>query len=140
MAKSAAADPAYGMTVHLPGMSVEEAREVATAALQDEGFGILTEIDVAATLQKKLGVSFPPYLILGACNPGLAHRALSAEPGVGLLLPCNVVVQHEEGGAAVSIAKPSAMFSIVEKPELLPIVNEAESKLARALDKIGARR
>lgn len=140
MPTNEAADPAYGMTVHLPGVSVEQARAVAAAALQDEGFGILTEIDVATTLQKKLDVSFPPYLILGACNPGLAHRALLAEAGVGLLLPCNVVVREEPGGAVVSIAKPSAMFSIIDKPELLPIVNEAESKLARVLEKIGARR
>ena len=90
--KGSFADPRYGLTRRLPGVSFEDAISRSTKALADEGFGILTEIDVRATLKKKLDVDFPNYKILGACNPPLAHKALSAEPGIGLLLPCNVVV------------------------------------------------
>src|SRR5207249_4257300 len=89
-----AADPAYGMTARF-ALPFAEAKQKITEALQAEGFGILTKIDVQATLKKKLGIDYRPYVILGACNPPLAHRALAAEPGIGLLLPCNVCLWRE---------------------------------------------
>ncbi len=126
-------DPSYGFTARLPGVKLEDARARATDALKEQGFGVLTEIDVRATLKKKLDVDFRPYVILGACNPQLARRALEADPGVGLLLPCNVVVAEEDGAAVVSIADPRAMFQIVRDPALQPIVDEAERRLRAAL-------
>ena len=120
-----------GFDAHLPGVAVDQAISRVTAALAAEGFGVLTEIDVAATLKKKLDVGFRPYVILGACNPQLAHRALQADPQIGLLLPCNVVVQDAPGGALVSIASPRAMFSLVNQPDLQPIVAEADARLRR---------
>ncbi|MCL7981738.1 MAG: DUF302 domain-containing protein, partial [marine benthic group bacterium] len=92
----------FGMYRALPGVSYDEAVKRVEAALQDEGFGILTRIDVRETLKKKIDVDFHPYVILGACNPPLAHRALSAEDTIGLMLPCNVVVAESPEGAEVS--------------------------------------
>jgi len=92
-------NPSYGITRELPDTDFDTAVQRATAALKEEGFGVLTEIDVRATLKKKLDVDFPPYLILGTCNPPFAHQALMAEPGIGLLLPCNVIVAAREGVA-----------------------------------------
>lgn len=132
-------DPSYGFTARLPGVTLEAARARTTEALQEQGFGVLTEIDVRATLKKKLDVEFRPYVILGACNPKLAKRALEADPGVGLLLPCNVVVAEEDGAAVVSIADPRAMFQIVRDPALQPIVDEAERRLRAALAAIAPR-
>jgi uncharacterized protein (DUF302 family) len=131
-----ASAPGYGMTKHLPGVGFEEALRRVTEALKAEGFGVLTEIDVRETLKKKLGVDFPRYMILGACNPELAHRALSADPYIGLLLPCNVIVMEAADATTVSIADPRAMFRIVENPEVAPIADEAEAKLKRALERI----
>jgi len=109
-------------------------------ALMDEGFGVLTEIDVKATLKKKLDVDFRRYLILGACNPPLAKQALEAEPQIGLLLPCNVVIQERsEGGVTVSVADPKAMFRLVDNPKLKPVADEAERRLRRALRAVGDR-
>ncbi len=103
-----------------------------TDALKAEGFGVLTEIDVKETLKKKLGVDFRPYKILGACNPPLAHRALTAAPEVGLLLPCNVTVSQVENGITdVSIVDPLAMLGVVPNPELQPIAQEAKARLDR---------
>ena len=91
-----------------------------------------------AALKKKLGIDFPPYVILGACNPQLAHRALSLEPQIGLLLPCNVVVQQPTGGGVtVSIADPQVMFEVVDNPQLAPIAEEAASRLERAISALG---
>ena len=128
--------PSYGMTKHLPGVGFEEAVRRVTEALKAEGFGVLTEIDVRETLKKKLGVDFPRYVILGACNPALAHRALSADPYIGLLLPCNVIVMEAGDATTVSIADPRAMFRIVEKPEVATIADEAEAMLERALERL----
>jgi uncharacterized protein (DUF302 family) len=110
----------------------ESALQRVTEALKAEGFGVLTEIDVKETMKKKLGVEFRPYKILGACNPPLAHRALSAAPEVGLLLPCNVTVSQEgEGLVNVSIVDPLSMLGIVKHPELEAVAQEARAKLER---------
>jgi uncharacterized protein (DUF302 family) len=109
----------------------EDAIAKVTEALKVEGFGVLTEIDVKTTLKKKLDVEFRPYKILGACNPSLAHRALSAAPQVGMLLPCNVTVSQEENGTLVSIVDPLAMLNIIDNSELQAVAEEAEAKLRR---------
>ena len=125
---------AYGFEQRLPGVTFAAAMERVTAALQKEGFGILTEINVAATLKSKLGVDIPSYVILGACNPSLAHQALSLEPHIGLLLPCNVVVQQTADGEVVaSIADPRAMFAMVDDARMAPIVDDAERRLRRVM-------
>lgn len=135
MNRPAQADPHYGYTAHLEGVPFQDARERIIAALKDEGFGILTEIDVSATLKNKIDVDFRKYAILGACNPQLAHRALGAELGIGLLLPCNVCVWEDDGGSVVSIAKPESMFEIVGRPDVKPIADEAGARLRRALER-----
>ncbi len=123
----------YGFTRTFPKTSLTVARERITAALAKEGFGIITEIDIAATMKKKLNVEFMPYLILGACNPQIAHQALSLEPGVGLVLPCNVVVAEQAGDSYVSIIKPEAMFSIIQRSDVAGLVQEVTTRLTRAL-------
>jgi uncharacterized protein (DUF302 family) len=128
-------NPTYGITKNLPLVEFDDATSRITDALKAEGFGVLTEIDVKETLKKKLGVEFPRYRILGACNPPLAHRALTADPAVGLLLPCNVVVaERPEGGSVVSAVSPQAMFSVVDNPDLGPVVDEVSAKLGRVID------
>ena len=129
-------DPTYGYTAHLPAMSFEDARSRITDALKQQGFGILTEIDVTATLKAKLNLEFRRYVILGACNPQLAHRALEAELGIGLLLPCNVCVWEDDGGSVVSIARPDAMFDIVKNGALQAVAQEAGERLRLALDQV----
>ncbi len=110
----------------------EQAVEKATQALKAEGFGVLTEIDVKATLKKKIDVDFRRYVILGACNPPLAHRALSADLDVGLLLPCNVVVYEvAENKSMVGLVDPIAMLGVLTNPELAPIAEEARARLGR---------
>jgi uncharacterized protein (DUF302 family) len=104
-----------------------------TQALAKEGFGVLSDIDVAGTLKKKLGLEVPPYRILGACNPQLAHRALEAEPQIGALLPCNVVVRQERGKTVVDIMDPLAVMQLVGKPEVETIATEVRSRLDRVL-------
>lgn len=121
----------FGKTVK---MSYDEAIRRATEALTKEGFGVLTEIDVAATLKKKLGKDMPPYKILGACNPQFAHRALEAEPQIGALLPCNVVVRVDaEGKTIVEIMDPRAVLQLVDRPEIAAIAGEVRSRLERVL-------
>jgi uncharacterized protein (DUF302 family) len=123
----------YGISTKLRGTFDEAVRRV-TEALAAEGFGVLTEIDVRATLKKKLDVDFRPYVILGACNPKLAKRALEADPQVGLLLPCNVVVQDAGGGEIdVSILDPKAMFTFVDDPAIAPVAEEAAQRLRRVV-------
>ena len=126
-------DPPYAYTAHMRGVSFDDARARVTDALKQEGFGILTEIDVQSTLKAKLDRPFRKYVILGACNPQLAHRALEAELGIGLLLPCNVCVWEEENGSVVSIARPQAMFNLVRNEALQPVVDDADQRLRRAL-------
>ena len=129
-------DPTYGYTAHLPGVSFEDARSRVADALKQQGFGILTEIDVKATLKTKLDLDFRRYVILGACNPHLAHQALEAELGIGLLLPCNVCVWENDGGSVVSIARSDAMFEIVKNGALQAVVQEADQRLRLALDQV----
>jgi uncharacterized protein (DUF302 family) len=107
-------------------------------ALGDEGFGVLTEIDVQSTLREKLGEEVASYLILGACNPSYAHRALELEAELGTLLPCNVVVYQRDGATHVSAVDPAAMLSIVDNPALEPVAAEIREKLERAVTKVWA--
>ena len=117
------------------GMEEAEARVIE--ALKAQGFGILTEIDITATFKKKLDVDFPPYKILGACNPGLAHRALTLTGEVGLLLPCNVTLSQETANQVkVSIIDPILMLDVVDNPDIRPIANEAREKLEQALNSL----
>jgi uncharacterized protein (DUF302 family) len=120
-----------GLTVRLE-TDFATAQERTVEALKAEGFGVLTEIDVKETLQKKLGVDFRPYKILGACNPILAHRALELAPEVGLLLPCNVTLsQLEQGVIEVSIIDPLVMLGVVERMNIKPVAEEARAQLER---------
>ncbi len=129
-------DVPYGITKRLPKTTPAEARERIQRALSAEGFGVLTEIDVQKTLEAKIGARIDPYVILGACNPSLAHRALQAEPALGLLLPCNVVVAADGEDAVISAASPRAMFAITgARAELEGIAGEVEEKIRRAVDK-----
>ena len=121
----------YGKTVQ---RGFDEAVEQVVAALQVEGFGILSDIDVAATLKKKLGADLPPYRILGACNPPLAQRAIAAEPSIGLLLPCNVVVRQDQSGAVhVELMNSEAVLQLVGKPEIAALAKEVRARLDRVL-------
>ncbi|HUL56538.1 MAG TPA: DUF302 domain-containing protein [Usitatibacter sp.] len=114
--------------------SYDETLQRATQALAAEGFGVLTEIDVAATLKKKLGKEMPPYKILGACNPQFAHRAIEAEPQIGSLLPCNVVVRVDDAGRTiVEIMDPAAVLSLVQRPEIAGVAAEVRGRLERVL-------
>ncbi|TDP63636.1 DUF302 domain-containing protein [Bradymonas sediminis] len=129
--------PDYGMSTTLKGVSHEDAIERTKAALKEEGFGVLTTIDIKATLKKKLDVDHRPYVILGACNPGLAHQALSAEAPIGLLLPCNVVVtQDDNGDAVVAAINGEKMFSVVNRDDLGPIAKKVTASLGRMIDSL----
>jgi len=117
-------------------LGFDSAKEQITALLKEEGFGILTEIDVKNTLKQKLNVDFRRYVILGACNPSLAHQAFTKELDIGLLLPCNVVVYEEEEGAVVGIADPLTMMETTGNPSLKPLGEEARSRLERVLQRL----
>jgi uncharacterized protein (DUF302 family) len=121
------------------GKKVEHSFDVAlervTEELAKEGFGILTEIDVKATIKKKLDKDMRPYRILGACNPGLAHQAVTAVPEIGLLLPCNVLVREdEEGQVHVSFMDPGAVLGLVNNPQVDPLAEQVKAKLKRVLE------
>jgi uncharacterized protein (DUF302 family) len=116
--------------------SHDEALATVTAALKAEGFGILTSVDMRATLREKLGVEFRSYSILGACNPPLAQRALSVDLEAGLVLPCSVVVYEEENSSMVSIADPMAMVGLLGNPALEPVAREAQDRLHRVLERL----
>ncbi len=121
---------AFGKTV---ATDFDQTIQRVTQALAGEGFGVLSDIDVAGTLKKKLGLDSPAYRILGACNPQFAHRALAAEPEVGTLLPCNVVVRKDGAKTRVDIMDPLAVMQLVGRPEVATIANEVRGKLERVL-------
>jgi uncharacterized protein (DUF302 family) len=127
----------YGIGTTIP-LEYESAVARTKDALAAEGFGILAEIDVAATLKKKLGVDFRPYVILGACNPPLAHRALSAERDIGLLLPCNVIVyaDDEPGHCVVAAMDPVEALRLTGNDEIAPVADEVRQRLVRALESL----
>lgn len=128
---------AYGFGVTLP-VSVDEALARVTEALRAEGFGVLTAIDVRATLRDKLGVEMPEYHILGVCNPKLAHRALTVDQNIGLLLPCNIVVRATPAGSRIDIADPEAMLRVTRDTHLDAVAGEAKERLQHALSTIEA--
>ncbi len=120
-------------------VSYQEAIERVSEALKSEGFGILTRIDVKATLKEKINEDFRPYIILGACNPPLAHNALKADPIMGIMLPCNVTVEEHQGGALVSIANPKTLIGVgglEENPDLQETMQQAYEKLQRVADSL----
>lgn len=127
-------DRSYAFTRKIEHATVADAISRTRTALAAEGFGVLTEIDVQATLKQKLGVDRTPYVILGACNPGLAHRALEAEPAVGVFLPCNVTVfQGEDGATYVQAIKPEAMFGLIDAAPMQSIAREVGERLERVV-------
>lgn len=128
-------DYGFRATLNVP---YEQAVEKATAALKEEGFGVLTEIDVKATLKKKLDADFRRYVILGACNPKLAYQALQNELEIGLLLPCNVIVyETDEGQSVISIVDPISMLGVVQSPKLDGVAHEARTRLQRVIETLG---
>jgi uncharacterized protein (DUF302 family) len=127
----------YGYQKTLSGTSFDDAIARVEEELKKEGFGVLTEIDVKNTLKQKLDVEFRRYKILGACNPNLAHQALGREQHIGLLMPCNVVVQEtEDESVVVSVADPKSMFAMVNNEEIAHLAEEVDAKLRRVLDAI----
>ncbi len=127
----------YSFATRLQG-EMDQIEQQVIAALKEEGFGILTEIDVQATLKKKLGLEKRPYKILGACNPTLANQAIDAEPDIGLLLPCNVVVREEEDGAiTVAFMDPEAVLSLVDRDDVADLAKEVRTRLLRVREVLG---
>ncbi|WP_142804526.1 DUF302 domain-containing protein [Tepidiphilus sp. J10] len=121
----------FGKTVEL---TFDQAIERVTQALQAEGFGVLADIDVAGAMKKKLNQDMPPYRILGACNPPLAHRALTVESSIGLLLPCNVVVRQDDAGKVhVEFMDPNAVLDLVGKPDITQLAGEVRQRLQRVM-------
>jgi uncharacterized protein (DUF302 family) len=123
----------YARSVDLP---FEEAEQRVREELEKEGFGVLTEIDVKATLKKKLDVEFQPYKILGACNPGFAHQALQAEDKIGTMLPCNVIVQSRDGTTELAAVDPVSSMQAVENEDLRPIAEEVRDLLRQVIDRV----
>ena len=128
----------YGFSISMSG-SMDEVCEKVTDALKTEGFGVLTEIDVQATLKKKIDVDRKPYKILGACNPQLANQAINAEPDIGLLLPCNVVVREEDDGSmTVAFMDPAAVLDIVDNAAVHDIAPQVKARLEKVRDLLAA--
>ena len=128
----------YGFTTTLSGITFDQALTRTLAALKEEGFGVLSDIDVQRAMKEKLGVDMPPYRILGACNPALAHQALQAVPDIGLLLPCNVIVREEAPERVViGFLDPQIMVNLVGKPEVKTVAVAAEQRLRRACESLG---
>jgi uncharacterized protein (DUF302 family) len=127
----------YFISKVLKGKGFDEAVELVTARLKEEGFGVLSEINVSETLKNRIGVDFRKYKILGACNPQFAHKALTAEDKVGVFLPCNVVVQeHENSLVEVTAVDPVASMMSIENPALKPLAGEVQQKLQRVIDRL----
>lgn len=129
-------NPRYALTRRVVGGDFDSVVERVRTELGKVGFGVLTEIDMKGTFKNKLDVDVPRYLILGACNPPLAYQALSADPGVGALLPCNVMVIEEQGAIVVSTIDPVAMFSVVDNPAVAPLAAAVRSKLEQMLARL----
>jgi uncharacterized protein (DUF302 family) len=128
----------YGFTTTLTGLTFDEAIVKTTAALKAEGFGILSDIDVQHAMKEKLGKDMRPYRILGACNPTLAHQAVTAVPDIGLLLPCNVIVREDAPGRVlVGFLDPQIMVNLVGKREVKAVADAAEQRLHRACESLG---
>jgi uncharacterized protein (DUF302 family) len=130
MSTATGAKYVFGKTV---GLGFDEAIKRVTEELAKEGFGVLTEIDVKATLKKKLGIDVAPYRILGACNPQFAHKAMELEPQIGALLPCNVVVREDGGKTRVAVMDPRSVLQLVERPEIETIASEVRQRLERVV-------
>lgn len=128
----------YGFSTALSGMSFEQALSRTVAALKAEGFGVLSDIDVQHAMKEKLGVEMAPYRILGACNPPLAHQALRAEPDIGLLLPCNVIVRQDAPDRmVVGFLDPQVMNQLVDGPSVKAVADEAQQRLRRVCLSLG---
>lgn len=128
----------YGFTTTLNNQSFDNVLAKTIEALKIEGFGVLSDIDVQRAMKEKLGVEMNPYRILGACDPPLAHRALQAEPDIGLLLPCNVIVREEAPGrVVVGFLDPQTMVALVGRPDVGPVADEAQSRLRRVCASLG---
>jgi len=117
-------------------MSVDEAERKVTEALKQEGFGVLTKIDVKEKFREKLGIEYRDYRILGACHPASAHRALEAEENIGLMLPGNVAVYEKNGGTVISVIRPKAAMSMIDNPALAAVADEVEGKLKNVFDSV----
>ncbi|EXJ14260.1 DUF302 domain-containing protein [Imhoffiella purpurea] len=127
----------YGFAIEID-LGFEESVDRVTEALKAEGFGVLTDIDVASTLKTKLGVDKGPYRILGACNPPLANQALDLEPDIGLLLPCNVLVRRTQGGKTrIAVMDPKAVLDLVDNPEVSKVATEVRERLDRVIAALG---
>lgn len=125
----------YGFTIQVT-TDFEQTIKNVTAALAEQSFGLITEIDLQAKFKEKLGIDYTPYRILGACNPSFAHKAIEQEADMGLLLPCNVVVRAVENGCVVAFLDPVSMFSLVDNDAVAPMANEVKAMLERARDSL----
>jgi uncharacterized protein (DUF302 family) len=126
-------DARFTFGIRLAPAPIADVRAGVEAALRTEGFGTLTEIDVAATVRNKLGIERPPYLILGACNPQLSHRALGIAPDLGALLPCNVVIREDGDAVVVEAMDPKLVLGLADEPGMAEVATEARSRLRRAI-------
>jgi len=125
----------YGFTKAL-ALPIDKALEVTTEQLKQEGFGVLTRIDLDQKFEEKLGIDFNRYVILGACNPAFAHKSLLAEENIGLFLPCNVILYEKEGNTVLAIIKPTVAMNMIDNEQLRGLAAEVEAKLQRAFDRI----